>query len=158
MTVTSKPTYTELRDAQAFPSFWSCPDEYNAPDTYYHIRDEGVYAPARHWCFLGEITDITFLGRLRLWAQDKARERVHIAFHLDHRDRNGSLVGRTFELNDPRDLPNHPNVPRHLIEKGNTIAILYGQRHLFFDSTRGFRIEAADGLQVSTAIDAPRVT
>ena len=91
---------------------------------------------------------MTFI-RLRLWVQDKDGETIPIAFHLDHRDRP---MFRVIQPEEADIKPDHPNLPIHLIEKGNTIAVLYGQRHPFFDGTVGFRIEDADFVQVH-AID-----
>ncbi|KAI9458196.1 hypothetical protein BJY52DRAFT_1270311 [Lactarius psammicola] len=51
------PTSTNLRDEKAFPSFRECPHEDDIPFTYYRQREDGVHAPIRHWCFLGEITE-----------------------------------------------------------------------------------------------------
>ncbi|KAI9458197.1 hypothetical protein BJY52DRAFT_440826 [Lactarius psammicola] len=46
------------------------------------------------------------------------------------------------------NFPVHRNVPKSLTNKGNTIAILYGQQHNFMDGSVGFRIEDADFVQV----------
>jgi hypothetical protein len=147
-------TMTSLRDALSFPSFASCPYEHIKSEPYFLIPDDGVYGPARHWCFLGEITDTVTQIRLRLWVQDKAGESaIPIAFHLD-RDRP------MFRLIEPEEVEvkmDHPNVALPLVRKGNTIAVLYAQRHPFFDGTTGLRIEDADFVQVHDQLECATV-
>ena len=146
MAARSKPTYTDLRDTRAFPSFGSCPDENDVPDVYYRESRDGVYSPSRHWCFLGEIIDNSALFRLRLSVLDKEGGTVPVAFHLD-RDRPAF---RVIEPSRIEEKPDHRNLPHDLIDNGNTIAVLYAQQHFFADGTTGFRIEDADFVQVRT--------
>ncbi|KAI9440623.1 hypothetical protein H4582DRAFT_1811746 [Lactarius indigo] len=114
-------TSTNLRDEKAFPSFRECPYEHDIPYAYYREREEGVYAPIRHWCYLGEITENVVFTRLCLTVKDRRGDKVITSFYLD------SHQSRT--------------------NKGNTIAILYAQQHGFADGSVGFRIEDADRVQ-----------
>ena len=132
---------THLRDERAFPSFRECPHENDIPYSYYREREDGVYTPTRHWCFLGEITGKLVFNRLCLWVKDKEGEEVSANFHL------GPQGMRTFTPG-MSNFPVHRNVPESLTDEGNTIAILYGQQHDFMDGSVGFRIEDADQVQV----------
>ena len=137
-------TPTSLQDGQAFPSFVECPHRNDVPYTYYRENEDGVYCPIRHWCFLGEITHRVVFNRLCLWVKDRRGQEVSANFHLDS-DR--APMFRTFTPG-MSNFPNHPNIPQSLTEEGNTIAILYAQRHNFMDGSIGFRIEEADSVQV----------
>ena len=135
--------HTNLRDEKAFPSFSQCPHENDIPYAYYRERGDGAYAPIRHWCFLGEISDRLVFNRLCLWVKDRKGEALTPAnFHLESR-----TFGRTFTPG-MSNFPVHRNVPEPLTNKGNTIAILYAQQHNFMDGSVGFRIEDADLVQV----------
>ena len=137
MTERLAPTCTNLQDEQAFPSFSQCPHEDESPYDYYRDREDGVFPPTRHWCYLGEITERVHITHLRLTVKDRKGDDVITAFYLD----------QASQLESPTS-PVHPNVPMSLTNKGNTIAILYAQRHDFLDRTVGFRIEDADQVQV----------
>jgi hypothetical protein len=140
--------YTSLRDARAFPSFASCPHEGGIPHTYYREREDGIYRPSRHWCFLGEITESSALFRLQLSVQDKEGQTVPIWFHLDRDPPPIRSMILPTGGSGSAGLPDHRNLPHDLIDSGNTVAVLYAQRHPFFDSTIGLRIEDADAVQV----------
>ncbi|KAH9004790.1 hypothetical protein EDB86DRAFT_1989300 [Lactarius hatsudake] len=143
MTGRSAPTSTNLRDDRAFPSFMECPYEHDIPYAYYREREEGVYAPIRHWCYLGEITEKAVFTRLCLTVEDKRGDEVTTSFYLDSHHSGGTFLIRTSESN----LPVHRNMPNSLIKEGNTIAILYAQQHGFADGNIGFRIEDAERVQ-----------
>ncbi|KAH9169886.1 hypothetical protein EDB89DRAFT_1854028 [Lactarius sanguifluus] len=131
------PTSTNLRDEKAFPSFRECPYEDDIPYAYYREREEGVYAPIRHWCYLGEITESVVFTRLCLTVKDKRGDNVTTSFYLDSHQHRGAFTTFT---------PGMSNFPP-LTNKGNTIAILYAQQHGFADGSVGFRIEDADCVQ-----------
>jgi hypothetical protein len=135
--------HTNLRDELAFPSFSYCPHENDIPYAYYRGRGDGVFAPKRHWCFLGEITDKLVFNRLCLRVKDRRGEVVPANFHLDQ-----SRPFMRIFTPGMSNFPVHRNVPESLADKGNTMAILYAQQHNFFDGTIGFRIEDADQVQV----------
>jgi hypothetical protein len=118
-----------------------CPHEDDIPDFYYRPRANGMYAPVRHWCFLGEITAKMVFNRLCLTVRDREGVEVPANFHLDGGGTRVFTPGMS-------NFPTHPNVPEPLVKEGNTIAILYGQRHFFMDGSVGFRIEDADLVQV----------
>jgi hypothetical protein len=130
------PKSTNLQNEQAFPSFSECPDENDIPSAYYDDdREEGVYLPIRHWCYLGEITERVVITRLCLTVKDRKGDKVIASFYLE------PYAGMF-------NFPVHRNVPEPLANKGNTIAILYPRQHLFFDGSVGFRIEDANQVQV----------
>jgi hypothetical protein len=120
-------TSTNLQDEQAFRSFSECP---------HFDREDGVYGPLRHWCYLGEITERVVFTRLCLTVKDKKGDKVIVSFYLDS-DKPGIF-----------NFPVHRNVPEPLTNRGNTIAILYAQQHNFLDGSIGFRIEDAEKVQV----------
>jgi hypothetical protein len=134
-------TKHSLRDDKAFPSFMNCPHENFINELYYRPDQDGVFSAARHWCFLGEITDKMVFNRLCLTVKDKDNLQVPANFHLD------SPGMRTFAPG-MSNFPVHRNVPQALVDNGNTIAILYAQQHPFMDGSFGFRIEDADVVQV----------
>src|SRR6266702_81682 len=78
------PTSTNLRYEKAFPSFRECPHENDIPYAYYREREAGVYAPIRHWCFLGEITYRMVFNRLCLRVKDRRGDEVPANFTLIH--------------------------------------------------------------------------
>ncbi|KAI9458204.1 hypothetical protein BJY52DRAFT_1149907 [Lactarius psammicola] len=135
------PTSTSLRDEKAFPLFRECPHESDIPYAYYREREAGVYAPIRHWCFLGEITKSVVFTRLCLNVKDRRGDEVTAAFYLDSHQIGGAFTPGM------SNFPVHRNVPKSLTTKGNTIAILYAQQHDFADGSNGFRIEDADQVQ-----------
>lgn len=139
MTGHEKP-YISLRNPLAFPSFTACPHEYTSTD-----RQCGS-PPTRHWCFLGEIESISGIGRLCLDVKDKENNTIRIYFYLDRlpSDVVELAFGHTGIL-----YPEHPNIPRHLIRKGNTIAVLYAEQHPWKEEPlTGIRIEDGDTVQV----------
>ena len=135
--------YTSLLDPLAFPSFLSCPDEYVYSPTYDHQRGS---SPVQHWCFLGEIEEISGIGRLCLDVKDREGITARIYFYLD---RLSSSV-REIHINPPSiTYPEHANVPPHLVQKGYTIAVLYAQQHRWLaEPSTGIRIEDGDMVQV----------
>lgn len=133
--------YTSLRDYVAFPPFLSCPPETSA----LVISRESVLA--NRWCFLGEIEEIFGLGRLGLDVKDKDDHAVRIYFYLDRL--SPSVI--EIAINDPGGVtfPPHPNLPRHLIQRGHTIAVLYAQQHPWrAERSTGIRIEDGNMVQV----------
>ena len=133
---------TDLKDEETFPSYRDCPDEEENPC---REREGGGYVAVRHWCFLGEITEIVVLTRLCLMVKDRTGKVITVSFYLDSQE-----SGELFKSFTPgmSNFPVHPNIPKSLIKKGNTIAILYAQQHEFADGSIGFRIENGAHVQV----------
>jgi len=117
----------DLRNDTAFPSFDSCPSEYDINLEYYHSIDGLFLVPTRHWCLLAEILGASLIIRLRLVIKDKVGKRFPIAFHLEPDDTG---------LN-PLDF-----------RKGYTVAILYPHQHRFLDFTEGIRQDDIKRIQV----------
>ena len=120
---------TDLRNSTQFPSFRSCPSEYDIGTEYYHTLDGLYFVPTRHWCLLAEILDVSVFIRLGLKAnaKDKDGHMFVIAFYLEPDDTGLRL----------RDF-----------RKGDTVAILYPHQHGFFDLTDGIRQENIKHMQV----------
>ena len=136
-----------LDDEEAFPTFRDCPIELEIPypRDHYREREGGGFIPIRHWCFLGQITESVVFTRLCLEVKDRTGKVVIASFYLD------SLgFGARFTSFTPGmiNFPVHPNIPKSLTKKGNTIAILYPEQHEFADGSIGFRIENGDFVQV----------
>ena len=130
--------YANLRNEVPFPSFENLPGDNDINMEYLGTTDGFHYSPIKHWCFLGEITDVEAIVRLRLVVQDKAKHRVPIAFHTDRRGQE---------------------LDRALLQKGYTVAILYAEHHGFMDMTEGIRHETLSNLKVcfdTTAMRASR--
>lgn len=130
--------YANLRNEVPFPSFENLPGDNDINMEYLGTTDGFNYSPIKHWCFLGEITDVEAIVRLRLIVQDNAKHRVPIAFHTDERGQE---------------------LDRALLQKGYTVAILYAEHHGFMDMTEGIRHETPSNLKVrfdTTAMRASR--
>lgn len=118
----------DLRNALTFAPFKHLPHEYEVDDQYYSPSPvtSTYYTPNRHWCFLGEIVEDYFFLRLRLNLRDAAGARVPVHFYTD--DHGTSLAKRC--------------------RKGSTLAVLYANRHNFFDMSVGLRIEEYESVNV----------
>lgn len=118
--------FANLRSLRSFPTFYRLPEEDLLGLGFY--RDMGVgYVPRRHWCFLGEIVDIFPTNRLNLIVKDASGERLFLAFHTD---------GRGHEVEQVK------------VRVGNTVAVLYANRHDFIFSPTGIRHEEPSCLAV----------
>jgi len=111
---TALPPPSDLNNAQTFPAFWDLPPEHEISETYLSSTKS-----RKHWCFLGNIISSNLLVRLTLEVEDKAGQRLHVAFHTDDR-------GAAF---------------RDLCLRGHTIAVLYATQHTFAFSPPGLRLE-----------------
>ncbi|KAH8158238.1 hypothetical protein CIB48_g10003 [Xylaria polymorpha] len=110
----------DLRNSTTFPGFASVPGENDIDLDYYESKETGVFAPRRHWCLLGEITDFGTFVRLQMEIKDVDGRKIPIFFHTD---------GRGAEL------------PPTLVQKGHTVAILYAHSHMFMSMDVGIRHE-----------------
>jgi len=120
------PHPADLRDERFFPDFGNCPGEDDANLEYFTCSDGLVLTPARHWCLLAEIMDVSTIIRVRLIAKDKSGKQFPIAFYLD------SGMHQDFRI----------------FRKGHTVAILYAEQHYFLDMTVGIRQEDITSIQV----------
>ena len=140
---TASQSYTSLLNPLTFPPFLSCPQEYRFSSAYYSRPP-----PIRHWCFFGEIESISGIGRLCLDVRDREGTPARIYFYLDRLSPSVVEVVMTFGPRHGITYPNHPNCPQHLIQKGNTIAVLYAQQHTWREPSTGIRIEDGDTVHV----------
>lgn len=142
-----KKLYTSLLDPLAFPPFEACPEEHAFVPTYYGQREVKYSAsPTKHWCFLGEIESISGMGRLCLDVKDREGVTVRIYFYLD---RLSPSVVSVYLSGTGITYPQHSNLPQRLIKEGNTIAVLYAERHRWLaEASTGIRIEDGDVVQV----------
>jgi hypothetical protein len=118
-----------LRNDKLFPSFDNCPDENDIDLDYYNQGNDGVFYPSRHWCLVGEITEVSFFIRPRLILKDKAGAEIILSFYLDNEE--------AMTLDHDR------------LKQGHTVAVMYPQRHCFLDMSVGLRIEVANTVEVS---------
>lgn len=101
-------------------------------DLGFFKSDDGFfYHPRKHWCFLGQITDMDEFLRLRFVVEDKAGTKIPFVFYTDSRGR---------ELNPSQ------------VRRGFTVACLYPGQHGFLDMTVGIRHEASRFLKVRQAL------
>ncbi|KAH8908313.1 SET domain-containing protein [Coniochaeta sp. PMI_546] len=109
---TIDPVVANLRTRTTFPSFVALPDEKDIDFIYYERKDSGAFGPRRHWCFLAEIIDVEMLlqSRLKLELRDIDGRKVDMLFYTP---------GRGVELD------------HSVVQKGNTVALLYAERHTF---------------------------
>jgi hypothetical protein len=94
---------------------------------YYPAQLTSAHQTHRHWCFLGEIVDVTMLRHLQLELKDVNEKAIPLQFYTEER---GS------ELEATR------------VRKGNTVAVLYAQRHRFIYGNPGIRHEDPRMLKV----------
>jgi len=111
----------DLRMHSTFPGFSGLPNENNVDLDFYETVDTSRYRPRRHWCFLGEIKDFTWIIRMQMAIMDVDGKTTQLFFYTD---------GRGREIAPPQ------------LQKGYTVAILYAQRHTFmFEREQGIRHE-----------------
>lgn len=127
---------SDLRDTETFPPFHDCPDENDLDLRYY--SDQGG-DPLRHWCFLGEVVQVTYLGRLVCDVKDVQGRMARVAFYDDDR-------GDSFVQGSPKCKP------------GYTVAVLYGMGHGFLDMSSGIRVEDNKCVRVSEMQNHPLLT
>ncbi|CAL1717236.1 unnamed protein product, partial [Somion occarium] len=118
---------SNLRNRLHFPAFRDCAHEMLLDTRYY--GDDGGF-PLKHWCFLGEIVDADFLGRLVVHARDIDGRITRIAFY----DEEDPLRGRQFI---DKDIVTE----KRKCKVGYTVAYLYPVMHNFIDGSMGFRLE-----------------
>lgn len=124
--------FANLRSLRSFPTFAGLPEEDLVDLSFYRDMLIG-YAPRRHWCFLGEIVDIVPAIRLNHIVKDASGEELLLAFYTD---------GRGHEVEQSR------------IRIGNTVAVLYANRHDFVFSPTCIRHEEPSDLAV--CLQSPR--
>lgn len=113
----SKPGPSNLRNTLTFPTTETLPFEHICELVYWD--DSGDVD--RHWCFLGEITEIIpWPLRLSLHVKDKDGMESHVAFY--DKSRGDIFVSQC--------------------TPGHTMAFLYPENHQFADGQIGLRIEA----------------
>ncbi|KAG2089452.1 uncharacterized protein F5147DRAFT_39981 [Suillus discolor] len=116
-----------LRDDFSFPTFSGLPKEPEKElNLKYHDACLFKFKPKKHWCFLGEIVDSVGLERVTLRVKDKDGQIGTIRLYTDD---GGKAL-------DPR------------IEKGHTVAVLYGEQHCFTDMSVGIRVEDASNIKI----------
>ena len=140
---TASQSYTSLLYPLAFPPFLLCLQEYRFSSTYYSQPP-----PIRHWCFLGKIESISGIGHLCLDVRDREGTPTHIYFYLNRLSPSVVEVVMTLGPRHRITYPNHPNCLQHLIQKGNTIAVLYAQQHTWREPLMGIWIEDRDTVHV----------
>ncbi|KAK3903629.1 hypothetical protein C8A05DRAFT_43156 [Staphylotrichum tortipilum] len=119
--------YADFRNDAMFPCFDELPGENDLDLDFYESTNGVSYRPSMHWCFIAEIVEIERFMRFRLVVEDKARNQIPVAFYTSHR--GGEL--------DPLCL-----------EKGYTVAVLYGEQHGFLDMSVGIRHENPASLKI----------
>jgi hypothetical protein len=115
-----------LRNREMFPSFAALPNSHMDPDWYEDV--DGFYQPIRRWCFLGEIGNSTTLHHLELELADVDDKKVTLHFYTD--DRGKDMASK--------------------IQKGHTVAVLYGKRYVFVYGAPGIRHEDPQMFKVCT--------
>jgi hypothetical protein len=109
----------EVDDA-FFLDFDALPDENDVDLSFYQTTNGFYFRPRRHWCYIAEIVEVEQFLRLRLIGRDRSGHEIPIAFYTDFR---GS------------------EMLSQLLQKGNTVVVLYAYQHAFLDFTAGLRVE-----------------
>lgn len=122
-----------------FPPFPDMPADAILNRTYYKTFDGLNYSARCHWCFLGEIIDVSlsqFIRNVTIVRDVAGRRNIVIAFYQD-----GPLIQSGL---NPADL-----------KVGHTICIRYAEQHAFLDGSRGVRVEDIKFVKViKTNLDA----
>jgi hypothetical protein len=121
---------TGLRDPEIFPRFDDLSKRNGIFQQYYGQSATGPET-MHHWCFLGEIVDSMTLRHLQLELMDSDNKVIPLHFYTNGR---GSEIGAA------------------QIRNGNTVAVLYAQRHVFVYGDPGIRHEDPKMLKVCIAI------
>lgn len=112
------------------PSFHDVCHENEPCGPYYRWSDNGFRVrPIRHWCLMGEIEQVSFFIRPRLVIRTRFDERINIYFYLDK-----DHPPTTFSFDDA--------------VIGNTIIIMYAEKHDFRDMSTGIRQEVCDSVVI----------
>lgn len=145
---------SNLRDAITFPSYSECPHE-NDIDLPYYDCSFAMIKPARHWCFIGQVVDASYILRLNLVINDKEGKKVPIWFHTE--DRGSRYMEGPVARPDTTSGNGMFQVYHGKLNIlgsdtcnviGQTFVLLYPQRHYFMDFSEGFRIEDYSTVQV----------
>jgi len=131
---TQKCSNLGVRNHDNFPPFAFIPDENDINLSFYQEDSSGVYQPSRHWCIIGKITIDEGLSFARPAVQITTffGEKVRVFFHLE-----GGSNPTYFCWED--------------LKVGNTMCIMYPERHIFLDLQDGIRQESPDHVMVFPA-------
>ena len=121
------PIHANLRNDFFFPKFVDLPKDTRASKRYFRRKSRRVMTPRKHWCFFAEVVQSQQVGRLVLNVSDKAGKIIHVAFYIP--DNGQKLVTE--------------------IKPGQTLAIIYGRQHVFWDGSKGVKVESPDEFKVS---------
>ncbi|VDC08015.1 unnamed protein product [Peniophora sp. CBMAI 1063] len=130
----------DLRSATYFPSYRQLPFDNDINDLFYKPSKDGIYRPSHHWAFLAEIVEA------RIMRLPPSMNVITITGDLGFqrpcylvRDREGTEINVAFHT-EPVDMAIHGFDEKNYAV-GNTMAVLYANRHCFMDGTEGLRIE-----------------
>lgn len=115
---------SDLKDTETFPPFHECPHINDLNLKYY--PDKGG-DPVRHWCFLGEVIQVSYVGRLFCDVTDVQGNHSIITFYDN---------SESFLLGKPMCKP------------GYTVAVLYGVRHDFQCHPSAIRVDNSKNVRV----------
>ncbi|KAM0342623.1 hypothetical protein ACHAPU_009352 [Fusarium lateritium] len=116
-----------LRDDAAFPPFQDLPWDNELNLEYYRLKGGDIYEPRKHWAFLGEITNVDTVPRVRMTVKDKSGKKVPLLFYTD--------------------LP-RSNITPSMVRAGHTVVVLYAAKHCFLNMTTGIRNKEGGVLDV----------
>ncbi|KAF1986534.1 SET domain-containing protein [Aulographum hederae CBS 113979] len=122
----------DLRTRASFPDFASLPGPISS-DGFLGDSDILAEERGRHWCFLAEIKDMSFLTfsspnkHLQMHVEDVDKQKIPLIFYTEF---GGEEV----------DGPN--------LEVGHTVAVLNVQRHKFGDGALGVHLEDPRKLKI----------
>jgi hypothetical protein len=128
------PAAINIRNPICFPNLVGLPWDHEFSVDHHYVRDEpgASTEPKRHWCFVGEIVDVTFLTRMCLVIRDQTDRQVPVALYSP---------GAGFELMSSTIMP--------LLQPGNTVMIMYAHRHYFHEGSEGICVESLSDVKLS---------
>ncbi|KAF4999572.1 hypothetical protein FGRMN_2320 [Fusarium graminum] len=116
-----------LRDNATFSLFQDLPWDNELNLEYYRPKGGDIYEPRKHWAFLGEITKVEAISRVRIMVKDKSGKQVPFSFDAD--------------------IPGS-NIAPSMIRVGHTVVVLYAEKHCFLNMTIGIRNKEGGALDV----------
>ncbi|KAF9524217.1 hypothetical protein CPB83DRAFT_861638 [Crepidotus variabilis] len=118
-----------LANQDYFPIFSSLPEDHKLDERYFSAPDaDGGSGPLKHWCLLGEITEIIKYSRPLYKVKDKAGKVFTVACYFDNDQARPQWMKYT--------------------KPGNTISVMYADKHFFMDGQLGIRLEDVERVNV----------
>ena len=109
-----------------FPTFLNLPSDNSLDLKYYNDK---LGEPTKHWCLIAEIVEVVPHFRPMLKLKDKAGRVFLVTCYFD------------YEQGMPHEWTKHAR-------KGNSLSIMYAEKHVSMDGQQGIRLEDVERVKV----------